>query len=317
MENSKGHTQMGRKKTESEPFNMKNFTIYFPDEKTCKEYLKNERFPDGKVACPKCGSTDKIYPMADGKRFKCGNKGCFHIFTITVGTIFEASHIPLKTWFLALYVLSAHKKGISSCQLAKDIGVTQKTAWFMLHRIRYMLANGSKKGFLSGTIEVDETYVGGRTRGKGVGYSQPNKKPVFGMMERGGEVRAIPVEHASGETLEPIIREHVSRESRIMSDTFGGYAGLQKEFKDHQTVNHETKEYVRGIVHTNTIEGFWSLLKRGIIGIYHSVSPKHLHRYVDEFDYRYNTRKLHDGERFKEVFSQCEGRLKYSTLISK
>ena len=155
---------MARKQIQQELTNLMDFYKRFPTEESCREYLKKERFPDGKIACSKCGSLDKIYELADGKRYKCGD--CKHIFTITVGTIFEASHIPLQKWFLAIYIVSAHKKGISSLQLHRDISVTQKTAWFMLHRIRYMLANGVTKQLMAGTVEADETYFGGKERFK-------------------------------------------------------------------------------------------------------------------------------------------------------
>lgn len=308
---------MSRKETQSELNNLMDFYKRFPTEESCREYLKKERFPNGKVACPKCNATEKIYPMADGKRYKCGNKGCFHIFTITVGTIFEASHIPLQKWFLAMYIVSAHKKGISSLQLHRDVDVTQKTAWFMLHRIRYMLGNGTTKQMMSGTIEIDETFIGGTKRGRSKRGYPADKAPVFGMMQREGKARIRPVKNVKGETLKSIIRENVSSDSIVMTDNYKGYKGLDKEYKDHKVISHSTHKYVDGMIHTNTIEGFWSLLKRGINGIYHSISPKHLHRYCDEYEYRYNTRKIKDGERFKEVFSQCEGRLTYATLINK
>jgi transposase-like protein len=311
----KEDANMARKETEATLTNLMDFYKRFPDEKSCREYLKNERFPDGKMACPKCGSTDKIYPMADGKRYKCGNKGCFHIFTITVGTIFEASHIPLQKWFLAMYIVSAHKKGISSLQLHRDLGVTQKTAWFMLHRIRYMLSNGLPKEMLDGTVEVDETYVGGKHKGRR-GRGSENKTPVFGMVERQGDLRAMPVENVKRATLEPIIEDNIVEGSTVITDELRSYDKLSDEY-NHETVNHGAGEYVRGDVYTNTVEGFWSLLKRGIVGIYHYVSSQHLHRYCDEFEYRYNTRKVQDGERFHQVFAKCEGRLKYATLIGK
>ena len=168
--------------------NLRDFDRRFPDEKSCREYLKYERFPNGKIPCPKCGSIEKIYVMADGKRYKCGNKPCNHIFTITIGTIFESSHISLKQWFFAIYIISAHKKGISSLHLHRDIGVSQKSAWFMLHRIRIMLANGVSAQLMTGTVEADETYVGGRSHGKRARDSE-NKTPVFGIVERQGEVR--------------------------------------------------------------------------------------------------------------------------------
>ena len=306
---------MARKQIQLELTNLMDFYKRFPTEESCREYLKKERFPDGKLPCSKCGSLDKIYELADGKRYKCGN--CKHIFTITVGTIFEASHVPLQKWFLAIYIVSAHKKGISSLQLHRDLGITQKSAWFVLHRIRYMLSNGTEKQMLSGTVEVDETFVGGHSYGTGTGYTHPNKTAVFGMIEREGELRTQPVCEVKRRTIKPIIMKNISTDSVIMSDEFRVYRDLGDTFKDHKVVKHGLKEYVRGDAHTNTIENFWSLLKRGIFGIYHNVSAEHLHRYCDEFEYRFNTRKIKDGERFKEVFSQCEGRLTYATLINK
>ncbi len=284
----------------------------FPDEKSCRDFLIHQRW-NGNSVCIKCGSTRKLYRINGGELLKCAD--CKKQFSPKVGTIFEDSALPLQKWFYSIFLLSAHKKGISSCQLARDIQVTQKTAWFILHRIRYGISTKQFKAPLEGTIEVDETYIGGKTHGQGSGYSQKNKTAVFGMLERGGEVRATPVPHADGRNLKPIIRANVSRKSVIMSDEFGGYKDLNKEFKDHGIVIHSRKEYVRGIIHTNSIENFWSLLKRGIFGIYHHVSPEHLHSYCDEFEYRYNTRKIEDSDRFALTLAKCEGRLQYKQLI--
>ncbi len=284
----------------------------FADEKTCRDFLIRQRW-NGNQVCIKCGSTRKLYRINDGELLKCAD--CKKQFSVRVGTFFEDSALPLQKWFFAIFLLTAHKKGISSCQLARDIRVTQKTAWFMLHRIR--LAMGMRqfnKPPLKGTVEVDETYVGGKTRGQGTGYMQSNKTTVFGMAQRGGDVRATPVKHADGKTLKPIIRENVSRDTVLMSDEFGGYKDLNKEFKGHETVNHWAKEYVRGKAHTQNIENFWSLLKRGILGIYHHVSKQHLHRYCKEFEYRYNTRTVEDTHRFAATLSRCEGRLQYKEL---
>jgi len=304
---------MARKENKPELTNLMDFYKVFPDDKSCREHLKKERFPDGKVACSKCGSLDKIYELADGKRYKCGD--CKHIFTITVGTIFEASHIELQKWFLAIYIVSAHKKGISSLQLHRDIGVTQKTAWFMLHRIRYML--GTKAGrMMTGTVEADETYVGGASKKhKKAGRGTVNKTAVFGMVERQGDVRAESVARTDKKTLTTIIKKNISKDATIVTDEWASYNYLDYDFK-HKVINH-SKAYAIGSIHINTIEGFWSLLKRGIFGIYHSVSPKHLDRYCDEFEYRYNTRKVNDAQRFNAVFTQCGGRLTYATLINK
>jgi transposase-like protein len=286
---------------------------HFPDEKSCLEHLEKMRW-NNKIICPHCGSDRKIYRINDGKLFKCSD--CLKQFTIRVGTIFEDSALPLQKWFMGIYLIMAHKKGISSVQLGKDIEVTQKTAWFMLHRIRYAIRTKSFDKPLDGIIEVDETFIGGKTHGQGTGYSQPNKTAVFGMVERKGDVRANTVKHVNGKTLKPIIIENVSKKSIIMSDEFGAYKDLDKKFKDHQIVVHSNKEYVRGIAHTNCIESFWALLKRSIVGIYHHVDKKHLDKYVDEFEFRYNNRYIHDAERFSSMLSLCHGRLMYKNLIS-
>ena len=286
---------------------------YFPDETTCRNFLAKARWGN-KPVCVKCGSFRKIYSLREGKVFRCAD--CGKEFTVRVGTIFEDSALPLQKWFMAIYLLTAHKKGISSMQLSRDIEVTQKTAWFMLHRIRWAVKTKSLEKPLKGVFEIDETYIGGKTTGKGTGYTG-HKTPVFGMLQRNGVVRAEKVEKPSGKTLKPIILKTIHSDSVIMSDTYGGYKGLKHAYKGHHTVNHIRKEYVRGRVHTNTIEGFWSLLKRGVIGIYHHVSPKHLDRYVDEFEFRYNSRHISDTDRFKAMLNFIDGRLMYKNLIEK
>jgi transposase-like protein len=286
----------------------------FPDEKSCREYISQSRW-NGKPVCVHCGHSEKIYSINDGKLYKCAK--CRKQFTVRVGTIFEDSALPIQKWFMAIYLLTAHKKGISSVQLGKDIQVTQKTAWFMLHRIRYAIRTKEFDKPLDGIVEVDETFIGGKTHGQGPGYSQPNKTAVFGMKQRGGDVRAGTVKHANGKNLKPIIRRNVSRDAIIMSDEFGAYKDLNKEFKDHQIVVHSRKEYVRGIAHTNGIESFWSMLKRGIYGIYHHVSRKHLDKYVDEFEFRCNSLHITDPRRFKLMLDNSIGRLTYNELIQK
>jgi transposase-like protein len=299
--------------TNATPFNnILDFYNRFPDEQACRDYLAQARWQD-KPVCSHCGYSEKVYSINDGKLYKCAK--CLKQFTVRIGSIFEDSALPLQKWFMAIYILTAHRKGISSCQLARDIEVTQKTAWHMLHRIRYAIKTKSFNKPLNGIVEVDETYVGGKAHGQGRGYMQPNKTAVFGMLERQGEVRAEPVIHACKEVLKPIIRRNVSRDAVIMSDEFKAYRGLNKEFKDHQVVAHSKKQYAKGIAHTNNIENFWSMMKRGINGIYHHVDKKHLHRYTDEFAYRYNSRKLNDVERFHAFFQYCSGRLTYQELI--
>ncbi len=292
----------------------------FPTEQSCIDYLVATRW-NGDMVCVHCGSLRKFYRMASGK-FKCAD--CRKQFSIRVGTIFEDSALPLQKWFFAIFVFSSHKKGISSIQLGKDIGVRQATAWHMLHRIRYGMTDKQPKEQMKNTVEVDETYIGGKEKNKHSdkrtkntqGRSTGTKTPVFGIIERQGEVRTQPVSHVDGKTLKGIIRANVSSDATVITDEWTAYNNLSEEFR-HEVINHRTKEYVRGNIHTNNIENFWSLLKRGIIGIYHQVSPEHLHRYCNEFSFRYNLRKVTDTERFAIALNQCEGRLMYKDLIAK
>jgi transposase-like protein len=252
--------------------------------------------------------------MNGGKLLKCAD--CRKQFSVRVGTIFEDSALPLQKWFYAIYIFSAHKKGISSCQLGKDISVRQATAWHMLHRIRESMRPKENTVQLKNIVEADETYVGGKGHGKR-GRGAENKTPVFGMLERHGDVRTMPVERVNGQTLKGLIRKNVALDSTIMTDEWTPYNGLGKEFSSHEVVNHGRKEYVRANIHVNNIENFWSLLKRGIFGIYHHVSPEHLSRYCDEFQFRYNSRKDEDKLRFTTMLEHCEGRLMYKTLVGK
>ena len=306
--------------------NLKQLVEYFADEKTAWQHLEFQRW-GGKPVCPHCGA-EHPYRLSDDKTFKCSSKECHKKFTATVGTIFENTKIKLSTWFAAIYLCTSHKKGISSCQLARDLGITQKSAWFVLHRIREMLKE--KAPFmLENEVEVDETFVGGKEKNKhaskrlknktGVapkGRSTEGKTPVLGLVERNGKVFAVPVKDTSASTIQPIMVEAVKEGSTIYTDEWVGYRNLKAKF-DHRVVQHGKGEYAVGVVHTNTIEGFWAILKRGIVGIYHQVSPKHLHRYCNEFSYRYNSRKVLDVERFNLSLTQVEGRLKYSELIAK
>jgi transposase-like protein len=304
--------------------NLLDLQAKFDTEDKCREYLVQQRW-NGNPVCPYC-SYNRSYVIEHGKRFKCANKECYKKYSVTVGTIFEASNISLKTWFHAMYLITAHKKGVSSVQLAKDLGVTQKSAWFMIHRIRESLREKESK-LLSNTVEIDETYVGGKlhnkhrkvrneARKKGTGYTA-NMTGVMGMVERKGDLKlkVIGVNNA-GVAVKPVIRENISPDAVIITDGFGGYYGLNKEFKQHEVLNHSQDEFVRGEFHTNTIEGFFSFLKRSLYGCYHAVSPKHLQRYCDENAYRYNTRKLHDGFRFQLSLQNIEGRLDYLTLVN-
>lgn len=290
---------------------------YFDTEEKCAEYLAQKRW-NGNPVCPKCGHAHVYELKGKTKRYKCGK--CREQFSVRVGTIFEASPIKLQTWFLAIYLITAHKKGISSLQLSKDLNVTQKTAWFMLHRVRYAMGMDVAEQ-LDGTVEIDETYVGGKERNKSISkrmkgmHGGKGKAAVLGMLDRDGEVVAKHVPDTEKKTLLPIIRAAVAPGSTLCTDEFPAYTSLRRVY-DHQTVKHNAEQYVRGAIHTNSIEGFWSLLKRGIIGVYHFTSEKHLQKYVDEFAFRYNSRAMHDANRFADMLGNVAGRLDYKTLTN-
>jgi transposase-like protein len=281
------------------------------DEDNARDFLESLRWPNG-AECPRCGA-DKPYklnpkptsnsPVRKGV-YKC--RSCRRQFTVTVGTIFEDSHIPLSKWLLAIHLMCSSKKGISAHQLHRMLGMTYKSAWFMCHRIRYAMSQEPLASKLSGVVEVDETYIGGKVRGTRRGTK--DKPPVVALVERNGDVRAMRVPWVDGDNLKRIIRENVDPSTRVMTDGFPGYKGLDKEFASHETVDHYRKEYVRGDVTTNTVEGFFGLLKRGIIGTYHHVSEEHLDRYVDEFQFRWNARKVEDGTRAALAVAGAKGK---------
>jgi transposase-like protein len=292
--------------------NILDLVDYFPTEESCHKYLAKIRWGD-QLVCPHCGCFRKIYTLKGGKLFKCAD--CRKPFTVRIGTIFEDSALPLQKWFMAFYLVTAHKKGISSMQLARDIGVTQKTAWFMLHRIRYCVNSGKFNKPLSGIVEMDETFVGGKIKNKGRGSHTPNKTPVIGLVERNGRVVAAVADNVKSQTIKEVVRRHVLKGTKLMTDSYSAYERLGLDYP-RESVNHIKGEYVRGNVHTNTIEGFWSLLKRGLVGIYHQASRKHLDKYIDEFEYRYNTRDLKDNMRFADALFHSDGRLTYKKLIA-
>jgi transposase-like protein len=284
----------------------------YPDESSARKYFEHLRWGD-KITCPHCESSKKIYSFNDGKLYKCSE--CKKQFTVRVGTIFEQSSIPLRKWLFALYMTINHKKGISSIQLSKDLGVTQKSAWFMLHRIRKFTENKDMK--LKGTVEADESYFGGKDANKH--EHKRGKKPkimVIGAVERGGNV--ITQVGDKDKTNPPFIfvLKNVEKGSKLMTDESNNYKLLKTTY-NHQTVHHTSKEYVRGEVHIQTLEGFWSHVKRGINGVQHHVSPKHLERYLFEYDMRWNTRTLTDMQRFELVMAKMKGRLTYKDLIAK
>lgn len=255
----------------------------------------------------------KLTPKATSKKpgrkglYKC--KACRKQFTVTVLTVFEDSRIPLSKWLLAIHLLASSKKGMSAHQLHRNLGISYKAAWFMAHRLRYAMTSGPLADLLKGTVEVDETFVGGRLRRRskrGRPGEDSHKTPVVALVERGaGRVRAMTVPRVTSDTLWTAIRENMDRKALMMTDELPGYGGL---VANHQTVKHRDREYVRGNVHTNTVEGFFSLLKRGINGVYHHVSRGHLQRYCDEFSFRYEHRKATDGQRAGLLVTRAEGK---------
>ena len=288
------------------------------DERAAVEFVEAQRW-SGEPACPRCGDLN-VYAMKDrttgerSKRFLWRCKGCKRQFTVKVGTVFEDSPIPMRIWCHAFWRACSSKKGVSALQIKRETGLTYKSALFMMHRIRFAMAEDhATPPQLQGTVEVDETYVGGRTRLRNQRVRGKNrrtpKETVFAMVERGGKARASHVPRGPGQNLKAEVRQHVDPSARIMTDEAHPYRGLGKHFAGgHHTVKHSIYEYARGDVTTNTAEGFFSLLKRGIYGTFHHVSPKHLHRYVAEFEFRYNARWITDGERTALAIQQSEGK---------
>ena len=289
-------------------FSLFYFHKFIPDDQACRRLLE-QRFWNNVPTCPYCGNKQKIYRYKNGKLFKCAH--CQKQFQVTTGTIYEKSNIPLQKWLLTFYVLSASKKGISSCELAKIIGVTQKSAWYLLQKIRFMHCHAEKKQ-LQNICECDETYIGGRHKGKrGRGT---DKAPVFGIVERKGAIAITPVANTKRKTLDPIIRKRVKPGSQIMSDEWPAYRKLHDVYA-HEIVKHKRKEYARGVVHTNTIEGAWSHLKRTLLGTYHRPSKKHLDKYCAEFEFNYNTRDSLPETKFQTIIQRNNIRVKYADVV--
>jgi transposase-like protein len=296
--------------------------IHYNSFDNCKAEMVSLRWPDGVVKCPRCGSDHVVY-LEKARVWKCYGKHDRQKFSLKTGTIFEDSPIGLDKWLAALWLVVNCKNGVSSCEVARDLGVTQKTAWFMNHRLRFAL-NGGGLGKLSGEVEADETFIGGKARNmhaskravKITGTGGKDKTAVMGILERGGKVRTTVVPNRKKSALQAEVRKHVEAGSALFTDALKSYDGLG-EF-EHQVVDHAV-EYVNGKVHTNGMENFWSLLKRGLNGTYISVEPFHLFRYLDEQTFRYNNRKeMNDYDRFRLALSQITGkRLTYEHLTGK
>lgn len=289
----------------------------FPDEQSCIDHLEELRW-NGNVVSP-FDSNSKVYKCKNN-RYKCKNSGKY--FNVKTDTMFDSSKVPLRKWFVAIWLVTNHKKGISSVQLGKDIEVTQKTAWFMLQRIRACFGDMEEETKLDNEVELDETYVGGKNKNRhhnkkvknSTGRSVKDKTPVFGMLERRGKLIAKVVTGVKKKHLSPVAQKYIKESAKIYSDEWKGYNGLKKIFDSHRVIHHGKKQYVDGEVHTNTIEGFWSLMKRGILGIYHKVTRKHMQKYVDEFVFRYNTRKESQTDRMNLFLLHTKRRTTYKVL---
>lgn len=268
---------------------------HFHDEEAAYAYLEAKVWPNGPV-CPKCGEAKRVGKLK-GKSTRIGVYKCYQCrkpFRVTVGTVFEASHIPVRLWLQAVHLMASSKKGISSNQLHRVLGVTLKTAWFMSHRIREAMRTlgMAPMGGEGVPVEVDETYIGRRAGdlGKYAYRGGAHKNVVLTLVERGGPARSFHINSASVDTVVPILRANIARESRLMTDKAPIYKNVGKEFAEHGSVDHSVDEYVRGDIHSNTVEGYYSVFKRGMKGIYQHCSEKHLHRYLAEFDFRYSNR---------------------------
>jgi transposase-like protein len=272
----------------------------FQDADKARDWLEAHLWEEGPV-CPSCGTVNNATPIQTRSGwYQCNEAKCRKQFTVTVGTLFERSHIPLNKWLMAAFLLCASKKGISAHQMHRMIGVSYKSTWFMMHRLREAMRDGKFTSPLGGegkVVEADETFIGGKEKNKHrseratkrLGGSW-GKETVFSLVERGGQVRSVHTVSVTAATLRPILVAQVDRKSFLVTDDAGQYRHMGREFFRHEAVNHGIEEYVRGEAHTNTVEGYFSILKRGITGTYHHVSQQHLKRYLAEFDFRYNER---------------------------
>mgnify|MGYP000909050002 CR=1 FL=1 len=290
--------------------------LHFHNEEAAYAFVEAELWPNGPV-CPKCNETKRVGKLG-GKSTRIGAYKCYACrkpFTVKVGTIFEDSHIPMRIWLQAIYLLSSSKKGISSNQLHRTLGITLKSAWFLSHRIREAMREGGLAVPMggegsSGVVEADETFIG-RKRGVKVRRGGAHKHDVLSLVERGGKVRSGHVDDVKASTLVPIVNENIAKEARVMTDDAATYYQKLDGFASHETVNHSAEEYVRGDVHTNTVEGYFSIFKRGMKGVYQQCDERHLHRYLAEYDFRYNNRValgVDDKQRATEALRGAKGK---------
>ncbi|HUP02368.1 MAG TPA: IS1595 family transposase [Bryobacteraceae bacterium] len=305
-----------------EPITLQEAVVYFSDPDNCRAYIVPRRWPDG-VTCPRCGSM-KVAFQPKYNRWQCSVHHARRQFTLKTGTIMEDSPIGLDKWLTAMWLVASNRNGISSWELHRALGITQKTAWFMLHRIRLAMQDDLTGGNLGGEVEVDETYIGGKSRNmhaerrrRTINGDHKGKTVVLGMLERGGQVRAGVVPDRKKDTLRPIVSANVDAGTKLYTDEYG-WQWVNKDEYLHEMVNH-LDQYVSGNVHTNGLENFWSLLKRAIGGTYVSVEPFHLFRYVDEQAFRFNNRKpMDDSDRFSYLVRKIAGkRLTYAELTGK
>ncbi|HYL90627.1 MAG TPA: IS1595 family transposase [Burkholderiales bacterium] len=320
------HRKVQNESTKNDPV-IESLPLACANEEAAVEFMEKQRWGDH-PACPFCGSL-AVYKMMDSKepskrqanfRWRCKEKECHAQFTVRVGTVFEESRIPLKHWAFAFWRAATSKKGISALEIHRQTGVSYKSALFMLHRIRHAMDETDIEP-LNGIVEVDEVYIGGKPRRiHGTRFTdaktKDRKTPVIGMIERGGRVRPKVLADVNAENLKAAINANIARGSRIMTDDLPSYRGLKRDGWQHEFVKHSMYEFVRGDVTTNAIEGFFGLMKRGINGIYHSVSKKHLHRYLSEYQFRFNNRDLTDGERAVAAIKAAQGkRLTYAQQV--